>query len=258
MDSSASSNALPTSVSLSEIHDLCKALATLGMGAVCIGLLTDQRLGQSYQVMSQPRQKIVASEITLWDVLQPQYRPRIPRSTRFHLALKISSSHLKLQSTPWARRQWEARDVQFPKLGSGRGQVLFEDPYISIDFKEDVSRTQEDAETDSRAMPRSFTALGIMLLELLFGEPLEEHEFWEHLPDKAKDHQLRHAVAAIWAGAIKQELPGEPGRLFFDAIDWCLNESPLTLEGDEWRKDLADRVVLPLEKCCEWMQVKIS
>jgi hypothetical protein len=254
--SSSSGDSLPRSVPASEIQDLCKALATLGMGAVCIGLLTDQRLGQSYQVMSQPRQKIVASEITLRDVLQPQYRPRIPRSMRFQLALKVSSSHLKLQSTPWATRQWEARDVQFPKLGSGGGQVLFEDPYISIDFKEDLVRTRNAM--NARVMPRSFTSLGIMLLELLFGEPLEEHEFWSHLPGKAGDHHLRHAVAVIWAGAIKQELPGEPGKLFFDAIDWCLNESPSTLEGDEWRKDLADRVVLPLEKCCEWMQVKIS
>jgi hypothetical protein len=93
---------------------------------------------------------------------------------------------------------------------------------------------------------------------LLFGEPLEEHEFWGHLSGKVGYHRRRHTVALIWAVAIKQELPGEPGKLFSDAVDWCLKESPSTLEGDEWRKDLADRVVLPLEKCCEWMQVKTS
>lgn len=32
----------------------------------------------------------------------------------------------------------------------------------------------------------------------------------------------------------------------------------MTLQGDQWRKDLADRVVLPLQVCCEHLSPAAS
>jgi hypothetical protein len=36
-------------------------------------------------------------------------------------------------------------------------------------------------------------------------------------------------------------------------VKWCLDESPATLHSDQWRKDLASEVVLPLQNCCGWI-----
>ena len=93
-----------------------------------------------------------------------------------------------------------------------------------------------------------------MLLELLFGVCLEDHALWEELGFQgSKQNPLsRLAIARQWADTVEDEAGSE----FSAAVMWCLNESPTTLDGHEWRKDLADRVVLPLQSCCEWVKAK--
>ena len=57
-------------------------------------------------------------------------------------------------------------------------------------------------------------------------------------------------VAREWADLVE----GEAGPDFSAAVMWCLNESPTTLEGVQWREDLANKVVLPLQNCCDWIK----
>ena len=59
-------------------------------------------------------------------------------------------------------------------------------------------------------------------------------------------------VAKQWV----DDMEGEAGPEYASAVMWCLNKSPATLEGDEWRTDLASEVVLPLQNCCEWISPK--
>ena len=87
-----------------------------------------------------------------------------------------------------------------------------------------------------------------MLLELLFGVCLEGHELWLQLGRGDKDIPLfRLRVAKQWADSMEDEAGPE----FSVAVMWGLDESPTTLDGDQWRRDFADRVVLPLQNCCD-------
>jgi hypothetical protein len=82
---------------------------------------------------------------------------------------------------------------------------------------------------------------------------LEDNEIWQELGFERNKHNPRYRliVARQWADDVEDEA----GSDFSAAVNWCLNESPTTLDGDQWRKDLADRVVLPLQNCSEWIKV---
>lgn len=61
-------------------------------------------------------------------------------------------------------------------------------------------------------------------------------------------------VANKWADEVLEEAGPE----YEGTVLYCLKESPMTLQGDQWRKDLADRVVLPLQVCCEHLSPAAS
>ena len=215
------------------------------MQTALLGSLSGPREG--YTVHSDPDQKFAGEGISLREILSGGCRLRPKRSDRFEIALAVASSHLQLHTTPWARRQWEASDILFPKSPSSRAGVMFDKPYVSADFR-DAANAPDLA---AKKSDRSFACLGIMLLELLFGVSLEAHELWGRPGfEKNRDSPLyRMMVAREWADLID----GEAGPEYSAAVTWCLNESPTALDGSQWRKDLADRVVLPLQKCCEWI-----
>ena len=216
------------------------------MQSGCLGMLVDANQGDQYQVSSQPEQKVVAGEITLRELLHPDHKPRVSRAQRFQIALKIASSHLQLHSTSWARRHWESGDVRFPHIGTNAADVLLDRPFVSANFEPELP----SALRVPKATDRSFACLGIMMLELLFGAQLEEHELWQQFGAKSTDNpMLRLMVAKKWADDVKDEAGPE----FSSAVKWCLDESPATLHGDQWRKDLACEVVLPLQNCCGWI-----
>lgn len=218
------------------------------MQSACIGSLSDREAGRQYSVFSQPEQKITGDEITLHDVLHDRPGRQLKRSDRFRIALALASSHLQLHSTQWARKRWEAADIRFPIQNISR-EIMFDKPFVSADFNGDLLWLDRGP----KRMERSFACLGIMLLELLFGRCLEDHDLWQQLGQDNKGITMfRLMVAKEWADDVEDEA----GEHFSDAVMWCLNESPATLEGEQWRKDLADRVVLPIQNCCEWIQSK--
>lgn len=234
-----------------EISRLCDVMSVSGMQAACIGSFNDHEAGRQYSVYSQPEQKIAGDEITLQEVLHGPRKRMLKRSERFRIALAVSSSHLQLQSTGWASKQWEAADIRFPVQTDRDSTVIFDKPYISADFNASLAR----AERSLKKTDKSFACLGIMLLELLFGRCLEDHELWQRIATDDKANTVsRLMIARQWADDVEDEA----GPDFSAAVMWCLNESPTTLEGNQWRRDLADRVVLPIQNCCEWMKAKPS
>lgn len=239
------------SASRNVIKNLCHIMESCGMQSECLGLLADANQAEQYEVSCQPEQKLIAGEITLRDILHRDHKPRVSRAERFQIALKIASSHLQLHSTSWARRQWECGDIRFPQVGGNAADILLDRPFISANFEPELPSALRVA----KGTDRSFACLGIMLLELLFGALLEEHELWQQFGTKTTDNPMfRLMVAKKWADDVK----GEAGPEFSSAVKWCLDESPATLHGDQWRKDLACEVVLPLQNCCGWIDAGIS
>ncbi|KAK4967382.1 hypothetical protein LTR42_010731 [Elasticomyces elasticus] len=236
--------------SASNISELCVAMVTCSKSPACIGALIDVEKGKKYSVESRPEQEFTAQGVTLQEILSTSPKPRLKRSDRYRIALDVASSHLQLQSTAWARKQWEAQDIQFPSGSVGPSDIMFDRPYVSANFNVGHSKISSAGHTRYK----SFACLGIMLMELLFGVSLEAHDLWSSpgFGGKQSTPLFRQMVAREWADAVE----GEAGPKMSAAIMWCLNESPTTLDGDQWRQDLAHKVVLPLQNCCDWIQSK--
>lgn len=232
-----------------ELSKLCDKMSESGMQAACIGSFNDHEAGRQYSVFSQPEQKISGDEITLQEVLHGCRKCELRRSDRFRIALAVASSHLQLRSTPWASKQWEAADIRFPMSNDENANIVFEKPFVSADFN--AALPIEDR--SPKKTNKSFACLGIILLELLFRTCLEDHDLWQVFGSSNKANLIfRLMVARQWA----DEVEDEAGPEFSAAVMWCLNESPTTLDGDKWRQDLADRVVLPIQRCCEWIKIR--
>lgn len=105
----------PSTPHLREIGDLCSEITACTGKPSCLGSLIDRDQGGSYSVFAQPDQRITADAVTLEAVIQGSFKPRLTRVQRYSVALVVASSHLQLHSTPWARKQWDARSISFPR-----------------------------------------------------------------------------------------------------------------------------------------------
>jgi len=99
-------------------------------------------------------------------------------------------------------------------------------------------------------------ALGIMLVELCFGKPIEDyHTRWD--PDRhyvTSDAQKKMLSRLNFVAAIewKEDIVGEAGVDYAAAAQWCLMGSRENVLDAGWRKLMIRKVILPLEKCCSY------
>ena len=229
---------------------MCTIMSTCCQKAKCIGSLRDETSDQIYSVSLQPLSQASSDSISLKNLLLDTTGRKLYRNQTYTIALAICSSHLQLQSTPWATEVWTTSDINFPL---DNGTPLLEKPYISARFQhpQAASNPPPPATAD-----RLFVCLGIVLLELCCRKPIESCEWWQKLglSDAQKSEPLYRLIVA---GRWLDEVEFEEGPEMASAIKWCLHESPRVFLNEQWRRDLADRVVLPVQNCCRYLSGSI-
>lgn len=229
-----------------DIQHMCNIMSTCGVKAKCLGALRDDIADQTYSVSLQPAPQKSSDSITLHELLHDTSRPKMYRSQSYAIALAVCSSYLQLQSTAWANKVWTVKDINFPVVG---GVPLLDQPYIATRFDDTQAAT---IQPPAALADRVFVCLGVMLLELCCRQLIEDSSWWQRLgADDAQKSQLWFRVSV--AGEWLKEVEYEEGPEMASAIRWCLHESPRVFEGERWRKDLADRVVLPVQDCCRFL-----
>jgi hypothetical protein len=135
--------------------------------------------------------------------------------------------------------------VLFPTTNNNAIATLHGEPYILAEMSPS-STTTSNPQKD-----RSFSTLGIVLLELCFGYRLEEHRMWLNPGYTAlrNDPIMRQTVACEWL----DEVQGEAGEDYATAVDWTLKQSPAVLRDDKWREEFAQNVVQPLQRYYEYL-----
>ncbi|KAK4141398.1 uncharacterized protein C8A04DRAFT_14094 [Dichotomopilus funicola] len=187
--------------------------------------------------------------ITLETILRDSKTP-LTRLQRFSLAVTVASSFIQFAGTPWLKSRWAKSDVVFfPDPDNPRAPgVLPEQPFVSRDFLIDNSAPQMPAPVSPqiRVADRiidGLESLGIVLLELCFGKPIEQHSSWPSIAPTGSS-----LLAALeWL----KEVAEEAGPEYADAVAWCLigGRTISTDRGDGWRAIMSDRVVKPLGQC---------
>jgi len=216
----------------------------------CYGFLVDHDSDRQYSVSNTSDLDTVsaADATTLFKVLETQANSTtLTRMQRYSIAATLVSSVVQLESTPWACN-WDAEKVHFPrKAATSPSQDLVADyPYILTDFGASSRPSGVD----------TFKALGIVLLELCFGKPLDAHPLWQNPGFAAAktNPMMRHFVATQWM----DDVIGEAGENYANALKWCFQQAPASMVDDKWRADFAQSVAWPLQECFESMQPRNS
>ena len=93
---------------------------------------------------------------------------------------------------------------------------------------------------------RTFSTLGILLLELCFGVAFEDTiERARSIPANGPNAFSDLGAAFAWS----ERVVGEAGPEYAEAVTWCLGRISSPTKDASWRKELLERVVMPLEQC---------
>ncbi|KAH6861234.1 hypothetical protein B0T12DRAFT_404359 [Alternaria alternata] len=228
-----------TQSKLNQIKDLCSTLNTTSPGP--FGFLDEDE----YHILIYPGSHSTAvtdiPKVTLQELLQD---PRsMTRRNRYYLALTLASSFLQLASTPWVSAPLKNNNIVFFKDSVHPDCTIIEHPYI---------RCETSGKTTAPII-EAISSLGIRLLELCFGLPLESTYYRKLLgPGDAVSAPLLDCAAAIqWSKLVSDEAGPE----FADAIDWCLRAKECS--DGTWRKDIWTKVVEPLSECHKQVSQKL-
>ena len=177
---------------LAQIHDLCSAVMhghrTIGIVEEPLGyLLDDRNRRHAFYPSTRPPVFTQHTEtVTLGSLITQNRRreepgvekARVSRLQRYSIAATLASSLLQLYNSPWMDESWSKNDIYFVK--AAEGSPVLDRPYITRKFKSSLGL--ESTASGNKASIRdnsvkSIEALGIMLLELCFGQAIEDQPF---------------------------------------------------------------------------------
>jgi hypothetical protein len=181
--------------------------------------------------------------VPLSSMLGPDARPFFELRPRMKLAAMLASAHLRYFCTPWIPDRWRLQDIFFPKDPQDTNKVHTDMPFILADFQRPSAINPQQMPTTDQG----FVSLGITLLELCFGRPLEMHEMWSNANGSLSlaDPFHRQYVAGQWAKTIDHQIDGPE---YANAVKWCLREAPTDGKDEKWREEFAMNVLGPLLK----------
>ena len=239
----------PVQKASTDITDLCSTIASMQSSCSQLGCL--RGLDHQYHIYPLPEEEgplsTAIETITLESLLSKTSPIRLSRRQRYSIALKLASSHLQLHDSPWLGPQWSKKDILFHTQNGNI--ILTEHPYISKSF---LSETAPTPQSSAYVLAdHGMSALGILLLELCFGMPLEDHEIRRNFVslDGQPNPGLDLVAAMQWCDRYAND---EAGPEFAGAIDWCLRNPTARTIGakeQEWREELFTQVVEPLQYC---------
>lgn len=242
-----------------QITNLCEKIASCSTDLAEYGCLE----GESNKFIIKPlctANKDPQKYVTLESLLGSSSEIRLDRQQRLQIALILASSYIQLHPTAWLASKWSKKDIFFFYDQDDPSEVQTSQPYISRALSDQLQGKKNDIAmnvscTSTNEFRHGIHSLGIMLLELCFGRPIEEHPDWKrHNPADEKLVELvNYGVASTWCA---EELLGEGGPKYKSAVDWCLHHVPDSRTGagekqDQWREDMFARVVEPVKKCHE-------
>lgn len=251
---SPSSQTLSPSVPESQatkIKDLCSALAQEDTRPCCVGYLDDENW-QHYIYFSTPRQAAQADgqarslhQILSCDsIAQPVI---ITPKDRYELALLLASTLLHLYNTPWLTDNWTRNDIYLLKGWSEK--PLAKNIYVSKTFPSPKRDVPLETDPDLPLLRNvSVFNLGLALLELTFGHPIEYYENEKDLRNGVRTVMTNRLTAERLIGKIEMY----EGKRYSDVVYRCIHcdfgSRVTSFENDEFRQNFYSGVVVPLEK----------
>ncbi|MCJ1423360.1 hypothetical protein MMC29_001243 [Sticta canariensis] len=249
--SSVQSQQVERSLPVSEKIDcLCTAMQKVN-GTSCLGVLVDDLERQhrisitDTSVGRDPLQTVSLKALFAQTALE--------KKDRLILGIKLASTLLQLHRTPWLKETWGKSDILFMKECSGTQMVLVQKPFLSKPFIPPTCtlprRPTDESSPSPEVRNKSIFALGILLIELWFGQPLEDLRKPE---DFGSHSQVNHVTDFATARRLSEIIYREAGDWYGDAVRRCIycefDQRHNSLDSQALKEAVHRGVVTPLEK----------
>lgn len=193
--------------------------------------------------------------VTLDQLLRRDTAPIPSRRQRVALAFILSSSFLQLLESPWLRASWQKSDIVFFEDPDRPGVYMFDRPHLKNSLEQEPEPSPM-TEIDRRMqLISSLEKLGIILLELCFGQLLGEQPCRLKYPD-TEESNIKKALDIQAAREWHVDVEEEAGYEYSSAVGWCLG-GILSTPPDRWRERMLREVVNSLESCHKHLQQRI-
>ncbi|KAI0146973.1 hypothetical protein GGR57DRAFT_280567 [Xylariaceae sp. FL1272] len=216
------------------INDLCKSLSLVRTGSGLIGQ-DDRKYKMKFAHIS-PSKRMSLSQI----ILMGEEETGFARQQRLSVAVTLASSFVQLKDSPWLLETWS------------KGNIIFSVVDACIDFGPLIRRQfrpPHAAQTKTKYdLVNNIASLGIVLLELCFGQVIEQQSARRMLPpgDGMEKAAFDRMAASEWIKRVR----GEAGSNYHRAVEWCLSKcSSSPLSQTTWRQEMLREVVAPLHRC---------
>ncbi|CAO2648283.1 Nn.00g075500.m01.CDS01 [Neocucurbitaria sp. VM-36] len=220
---------------------LCQVLSGEA-GNDCMGLIRhDAEMYHLHPFTKRKRSAKIVS-LSLDQILSTDFEGHLTRRQRYSVALLLASSVAQLRFTPWLRNGLTKNDILFFPCEHDDCTVPYHEPFIRQGFLFDYSETDNDNTKDY-----NFYSLGILLLELCFGQRLEDHALRRRYP--AGTGESSEAFDLVAALKWLQGVSDEGGADYASAVKWCFTGANDT--DKSWRHEMIKNVIRPLEMCQE-------
>ncbi|KAE9368931.1 hypothetical protein N431DRAFT_470609 [Stipitochalara longipes BDJ] len=262
-----------SATSAAEIETLCGAITDARASGQCLGFYLDEndRLKGSFLlpqtwVTSNTRNLVSLSSFLSHPISSiptaADDSQRLSMKERLELAVELASGLLQLHATPWLHQRWNKTDILFlkntiqpnPHPIQRFRPVDIKQPLVSKGFQPD---SQPQLNTSANATLRhpnpTLLDLGILLLELYFGQSIEQKRQPEDLNAEGNTHNNTDLYTARnWLDETFQ-LSMSPR--FWSATKHCIDIhafDPMPRNPDlcdeGFREAFYEKVVLPLEE----------
>jgi hypothetical protein len=245
----------PPRLDLEILEDLCKAIHLRQKDISCLGLLVDtdnrkHRISLAKGTLpytNQGQMKTISLKLLLTQARKLEKRDRLI------LGVKLASSVLQLYKTPWLRDIWGKSDIFFVKYEDPESGILISKPFLSKAFQSPVCSITPRVLTEPYAHPspdvrnQTIFALGVVLIELWFGRPLETLR----LPSDLGDHNEANQITDFaTARRLSEEIYSEAGDWYGDAVRRCIycefDQRNTSLDAEALKEAVYRGVVSPL------------
>ncbi|KAF2497515.1 hypothetical protein BU16DRAFT_316252 [Lophium mytilinum] len=240
---------------LKEITSVCSALQNYPFATTCPRFYLDHD-GKLKGIFGAPKRLTVhdSNFMTLDELIRDGAIPGTQKLTKeegYLLAVTLSSSLLQLHSTPWLRSRWSKRDISFLKLtqsqkDNGGNLVQVRYPYVTQEWSpQDLSA--QDPLSDVEGDSSKLLALGIVLLEIYFNQPIESlrAKTSSGISQQPNDYEDL-SIANRWVRREK----GNLSWAFQNAVSHCLKcfaDPNADLQDPDFRQGVIDEVLIPLQ-----------
>lgn len=224
------------------ITNICHKLSEgLGSGTIS-GYLEGDTC--KYYMSSEPgsTSRLLPQQKSLEDMLlNAEKKPT--RRQRYAISLILASSFLQLQNTQWTTCLWQKSSIVFPEQTIDTNGVRLDAPFVAHHL-----RNGDSGDVESNLPAQGLSSLGVTLLELCFGNVIEDHPKRPKLPPELDTAEVKTALDAQAAACWLKDVTEEAGPDFTNAIGWCLSKHLTLHDKSGWRQEMLKQVVWPLCK----------